>query len=288
MTVLTQLGLPMQYTPGLIDDALRAEGINGVVADLARSIYTQESSAGANTKTSNRGAVGGMQILPGTFKSVADKDWDITNPLQNVRAGVRYLAQLNKQAGGDPFLTAAGYYGGPGGLEKARRGIGVKDPMNPDYPDTLRYAHETVSRMRGEKPAPAGAGRPQAPPVAPPVAQAPEPVMPTMQRDLASAKYGAQEPTYFGFEPTPEAIAAMNPKFAAAQSVEDPAPVYKPPQAAAAPGGWQDFAQQMPAQQGPAVDFSRWMQPPKTVPGPAANSFNPGGFQPFGLWTGKV
>ncbi|MET3372026.1 hypothetical protein ABIC89_001067 [Variovorax boronicumulans] len=131
--------------------ALSAEGVTGPVADLARSIYTQESGGGKNTKTSNAGAVGGMQIIPATFKSVADKDWDINDPTQNARAGIRYVKQLYEQAGGDPALTAAGYYGGPGGLEKARRGVAVSDPRNPNAPNTLQYGEQVAARLPKEK-----------------------------------------------------------------------------------------------------------------------------------------
>ena len=138
----------------LFEAALSAEGVTGTLADVARSIYMQESGGGRNTKTSNAGAVGGMQIIPSTFKSVADKDWNISDPMHNARAGIRYLSQLNKQSGGDPALTAAGYYGGPGGMEKARRGIAVSDPRNPNAPNTLQYGQQVVARL-GKTPAPA-------------------------------------------------------------------------------------------------------------------------------------
>ena len=137
----------------LFEAALSAEGVTGTLADVARSIYMQESGGGRNTKTSNAGAVGGMQIIPSTFKSVADKDWDISDPMHNARAGIRYLSQLNKQSGGDPALTAAGYYGGPGGMEKARRGIAVSDPRNPNAPNTLQYGQQVAARL-GKAPAP--------------------------------------------------------------------------------------------------------------------------------------
>jgi hypothetical protein len=129
-------------------EAITAEGVAGPIAELARSIYMQESGAGKNTKTSNAGAVGGMQIIPATFKSVADKDWDINDPTQNARAGIRYIKQLYSQAGGDPALTAAGYYGGPGGLEKARRGVAVSDPRNPNAPTTLEYGQQVAARIK--------------------------------------------------------------------------------------------------------------------------------------------
>lgn len=135
----------------LFESALAAEGISGKLADVARSIYMQESGGGRNTRTSNAGAMGGMQIMPKTFAGVADKGWDIDDPMHNARAGIRYLKQLDKQAGGDPALTAAGYYGGPGGLEKARRGIPVYDPRNPDAPNTLQYGAQVAARLSGGK-----------------------------------------------------------------------------------------------------------------------------------------
>lgn len=127
--------------------ALAAEGVTGKLADVARSIYQQESGSGANTKTSNAGATGGMQIIPSTFASVADKGWNIADPVQNARAGIRYLKQLDQQSGGDPALTAAGYYGGPGGMEKARRGVAVSDPRNPNAPNTLQYGQQVAARL---------------------------------------------------------------------------------------------------------------------------------------------
>ena len=39
-----------------LDVALQAEGVSGKLAELARSIYAQESSSGKNTATSNAGA----------------------------------------------------------------------------------------------------------------------------------------------------------------------------------------------------------------------------------------
>lgn len=137
----------MEPTSSPFDAALQAEGVTGRVADIARSIYQQESGGGKNTKTSNAGAVGGMQIVPATFKGVADEGWDINDPVHNARAGIRYIQQMNKLAGGDPALTAAGYYGGPGGLKKARQGVAVSDPRNPNAPNTLEYGQQVAARI---------------------------------------------------------------------------------------------------------------------------------------------
>ena len=139
-------------TNNYFDVALQAEGLTGPLADFARSIFRQESGGGKNTKTSNAGAVGGMQILPGTFNSVADKGWDISNPYHNARAGIRYIKNMNTLAQGDLKLTAVGYYGGPGAINKARKGIAVSDPRNPHAPNTLQYGEQVVARMGGKNP----------------------------------------------------------------------------------------------------------------------------------------
>jgi len=129
------------------DIALQQEGLSGPLAELARSIYMQESGGGKNTTTSNAGAVGGMQIIPDTFNRMADQGWDINNPEQNARAGLRYIKRLHEMSGGDPMLTAAGYYGGEGAIDKARRGIAISDPRNPNAPNTLQYGKAVADRL---------------------------------------------------------------------------------------------------------------------------------------------
>lgn len=134
------------------DAALKAEGVDGKMADIARSIYQQESGSGKNTKTSNAGAVGGMQIIPATFNRMADKGWSIDDPTQNARAGIRYIKLLHDKAGGDPALTAAGYYGGEGAIPKAKAGIAVSDPRNPNAPTTLQYGQQVAARIPVQTP----------------------------------------------------------------------------------------------------------------------------------------
>jgi hypothetical protein len=150
-----------------LDRALQAEGVDGPLAGIARSVYRQESASGANPKTSNAGAVGGMQVLPTTFKEVADPGWDIANPDHNARAGVRYLKAMYDASGGNPTLTAVGYYGGPGGMEKAAQGIPVADPRNPKAPNTLQYAEQVTSRLPAQTTAAAAPATPAAAPAAP-------------------------------------------------------------------------------------------------------------------------
>jgi hypothetical protein len=130
------------------DSALDAEGIDDPQQRaFLKAIYSQESTSGKNTKTSNRGAVGGMQILPSTFDSVADKGMDIKDPFDNMRAGIRYASQGYAKANGDPVLAGAYYYGGPGGMKKAAEGVAVSDPKNPKAPTTIDYGKSIADKM---------------------------------------------------------------------------------------------------------------------------------------------
>jgi hypothetical protein len=132
----------------LFDRALDMEGIaNPRERAFLKALHAQESSGKATEKTSNRDAHGAMQILPATFKSVADPDMDINKPLDNMRAGIRYGKKGYDAAGGNPVLAGAYYYGGPGGMQKAAKGQAVSDPKNPKAPTTIDYGNSIAKRM---------------------------------------------------------------------------------------------------------------------------------------------
>ena len=130
------------------EQALKDEGIKGTnLEPVARSIFQQESSSGANVKTSNAGARGPMQVLPATFKAY-NPQGNIDNPYDNSVGGLRYIKDLYSQTN-DPGLTAVGYYGGPKAIEKAKKGIAVSDPRNPNAPNTLQYMEQVMGRTKG-------------------------------------------------------------------------------------------------------------------------------------------
>jgi hypothetical protein len=132
----------------LFDKALDVEGITDPrQRAFLKALHAQESSGKATEKTSNRDAHGAMQIVPATFRSVADPDMDINKPLDNMRAGIRYGKKGYDAAGGDPVLAGAYYYGGPGGMQKAAKGVAVSDPKNPNAPTTIDYGKSIASRM---------------------------------------------------------------------------------------------------------------------------------------------
>lgn len=219
----------------VFDSALSKEGMSGPLADLARRIYQQESSGGKNTQTSNAGARGGMQIIPSTFASVADKDWNIDDPEQNARAGLRYIKQLNTLAQGDPRLVAIGYYGGPGAMAKARRGEAVRDPRNPKAPDTFQYADQVL-----------GQGKTKAIPV---VAQRSEEVAPTA------------EPTLIVAAPQREEVAPATAQPLRKLPVEDWSLIQQSTNAPVRP---EDLAFAMPTVAAPTAPV--WVKPQNYVP----------------------
>lgn len=137
----------MAQEPRLIafEQALKDEGIVGTQLEpFARSIFQQESSSGKNIQTSNAGARGPMQVLPTTFKAY-NPQGNIDNPYDNIVGGIRYIKDLFSKTN-DLNLTAVGYYGGPKAIEKAKQGVAVRDPRNPNAPDTLQYASQVTSR----------------------------------------------------------------------------------------------------------------------------------------------
>jgi hypothetical protein len=246
--------------PNLFESALAAEGITGTLAELARSIYAQESGGGRDTRTSNQGAVGGMQVLPGTFAEVADKGWSITNPEHNARAGIRYLKKMHDRAGGDPELAAIGYYGGPGGIAKAKQGVAVRDPKNPGAPSTLQYGRQVLARMGwGDKGA------------APVLVQAP----------------GSGQG---------EAV-AVPPAMVVAQAPVEAPPAPVPGPAPTGPDPWQAFLQGMPRArpQIQAEDLDFGTPAPSTLMvvqgasmAPVAPMRRLPDFQAFGAWKGRA
>jgi len=141
-------GIVKMSGPELFNTALDMEGVDDPQARaFLKALHGQESSSKKTEETSNRNAHGAMQILPSTFKQVADPDMDINKPLDNMRAGIRYGLKGFTEAKGNPVLAGAYYYGGPGGMQKAMKGIAVSDPENPNAPTTLGYGKSIAARM---------------------------------------------------------------------------------------------------------------------------------------------
>jgi soluble lytic murein transglycosylase-like protein len=88
---------------------------------------------------SNKGAMGLMQLMPSTARSL-----NVRNPFdpeQNVDAGVRHLKQLLENYGGDVNLTLAAYNAGSGAVA---RSSGI-----PRFAETQNYVRRITNLYYG-------------------------------------------------------------------------------------------------------------------------------------------
>jgi soluble lytic murein transglycosylase-like protein len=91
---------------------------------------------------SEKGAMGLMQLMPGTAKEMYVSDaWD---PAQNIDGGARYLRVLANQYGGDMVKTLAAYNAGPDAVRRAGGAV-------PSIPETQEYVRKVVALYKTYK-----------------------------------------------------------------------------------------------------------------------------------------
>ncbi len=131
----------MQVSPyaQAITDAANKYGVD---PDLAMRVVHQESSGNPNIQDSSAGAMGLMQLMPETAKSLGV---DPRDPLQNIDGGVRYLKQ-QLDTYKDPQLALAAYNAGPGRVNKYLNN-GVPLPA-----ETTDYVHKISGSPLGVTP----------------------------------------------------------------------------------------------------------------------------------------
>jgi soluble lytic murein transglycosylase len=106
------------YPTGLIP-TIKDRGVNGVDPRLVAAIIREESQYDGQA-VSRVGAIGLMQVMPGTANSVAQRLGlptvgrdDLFDQETNIQIGVHYVEQLLEQFSGNLALTVASYNAGP-------------------------------------------------------------------------------------------------------------------------------------------------------------------------------
>jgi len=98
---------------------------------LIHAVIAAESNYNPNA-VSEKGAVGLMQLMPGTARRYGVKDKEIKHPEKNITAGAQYLADLIRMFDGDLKLALASYNAGENVVLRYGRKV-------PPYAETQAY-----------------------------------------------------------------------------------------------------------------------------------------------------
>jgi soluble lytic murein transglycosylase-like protein len=125
----TPVSSPLTHDMPFADAVQAASRENMLDPALIQAVIATESKHNPNA-ISPRGAQGLMQLMPATSKRLGLRN--PYDPVQNIRAGSRYLRELKDMFNGDIRLMLAAYNAGPGSV--IRYGMRI-----PPFEETRRY-----------------------------------------------------------------------------------------------------------------------------------------------------
>ncbi len=129
---MNSFSLSAEHYDEMIETAARQHNVSPL---LVKAIIQAESNFNPRA-VSHKGAVGLMQVMPSTARSMGIKgDW--ADPQKNIQAGVRYLKQLLEQFNDDEKLAIAAYNCGPEALKRYNNQI-------PPYRETRSYVKRVL------------------------------------------------------------------------------------------------------------------------------------------------
>jgi soluble lytic murein transglycosylase len=115
----------------------------------SESLFMRDVRSGA-------GAIGLMQLMPATGRTVARKIQlpysgvpTLTNPESNIRLGTSYLAQMAERYSGNPVLATAAYNAGPHRVDRWLPDSGTIDARvwieNIPFDETRKYVKRVLA-----------------------------------------------------------------------------------------------------------------------------------------------
>jgi soluble lytic murein transglycosylase-like protein len=131
--VVSEGGVRSSQWDDVIDHHAREQGVR---PDLVRAVIQVESAFNPRAR-SHKGAMGLMQLMPGTARDLGVRN--AYDPLENIRGGVTYLRSLLDEFGGNEELALAAYNAGPHRVKQYGGTI-------PPYRETRDY----VSKITGK------------------------------------------------------------------------------------------------------------------------------------------
>jgi soluble lytic murein transglycosylase-like protein len=124
-----------QFEPLVQEHATR----HGIRPDLVRAVIQVESAFNP-TATSPKGAMGLMQLMPGTARELGVAN--AYDPAQNIRGGTLYLRQLLDRYEGNEELALAAYNAGFNAVDRYGRQV-------PPYNETQNYVRKVGAAADG-------------------------------------------------------------------------------------------------------------------------------------------